>query len=133
VFSIDEIRTHIINTLQHESLCDVNNLSNLFTNVAVLPIKTPVLPINTAVVLPINTPFVLPINIPFVLPINTPVVLPINTPVVLPINTPVEQQGYLLGEQQGYLLVKIIGRNTEKADTFPLTTTGENIRLCNIL
>ena len=44
-----------------------------------------------------------------------------------------EQQGYLLGEQQGYLLVKIIGRNTEKADTFPLTTTGKNIRLCNIL
>jgi len=35
-----------------------------------------------------------------------------------------EQQGYLLGEQQGYLLVKIIRRNTEKAETFLLTTTG---------
>ena len=34
-----------------------------------------------------------------------------------------EQQGYLLGEQEWYLFVKIIGRNTEKVDTFLLTTT----------
>jgi hypothetical protein len=36
-----------------------------------------------------------------------------------------EQQEYLLGEQQGYLFVKIIGRNTEKVETFLLTTTGK--------
>ena len=36
-----------------------------------------------------------------------------------------EQQGYLLGEQEGYLLVKIIRRNTEKAEKFRLTTTGK--------
>ena len=30
-----------------------------------------------------------------------------------------------VGEQQGYLLVKIIGRNTEKVETFLLTTTGK--------
>ena len=28
-----------------------------------------------------------------------------------------------VGEQQGYLLVKVIGRNTEKTETFLLTTT----------
>jgi hypothetical protein len=37
-----------------------------------------------------------------------------------------------VGEQQGFLLVKIIRRNTEKAKTFFLITTGKTTGTCFI-